>query len=78
MGRVVSGWEHEQIVDYGACGVRLGARTDSTFETNWNTNVGLTIYLLSGLVATAYNQHTIYESTHVCGCKQIRLPNSFK
>ena len=29
MGRAVSGWEHERIADYGARGVRLGARTDS-------------------------------------------------
>ena len=35
MGRVVSGWEHEQIVDYGACGVGMGARTDSGLWGVW-------------------------------------------
>ena len=66
MGPVVSGWEHERIADYGACGVGvgartdygacgvgLGARTDHAFETKWNTNVDLTIFLLGCLVTTA-------------------------
>ena len=91
MGRVVSGWEQERIANYGACDVGLGARTDSglwgvwcrsrtdhVFETNWNTNVGLTIFLLSGLVATGYDPHTIHESIHDCECEQIGLPNPFK
>ena len=38
----------------GTCRVGLGARTDHAFETNWNTNAGLTIFLLGSLVATAY------------------------
>jgi len=45
MGAVVSRWEHERIEDYGTCGVGLGARTVHAFETNLNTNVGLTIFL---------------------------------
>jgi hypothetical protein len=87
----VSGLEQERIADYGACGVGLAAgtdgrlwrmwcraRTDHAFETNWNTNVGLTIFLLSGLAATVYDQNSAHESIHDCKCEQIRLPNPFK
>jgi hypothetical protein len=90
MRRVVSGWEQERIADYGVCGVGLGARTDSglwrmwcrtrtdhAFETKWNKNVGLTIFLLSGLVATVYDQHTIHESSvKKLGCP-IPLSNNY-
>jgi hypothetical protein len=34
-GRVASGWGHERTADYGACGVRLGARTDSGLWGVW-------------------------------------------